>query len=190
LTTMCILLWSARQSKSYMGWLAFFLAAYLALAYPTIVNTIHATSPYTAEARGLSELLIVLATLAAPFILLRPRREWIAALVGIIGAILLAGLWFSVQWLPPTLMIWSVALTGYLPAPIYILAFGLWLYTFTSLMKRENTRRQALGLALIALGGLRWDLSYYALLVLLGFLLLSGAVNGLDKNPDEHPKPA
>jgi hypothetical protein len=169
-----IALWFARHPKLYAGWLALFGGAYLALAYPTLVNTLHVTLPFTAHARAISELLILLSTLGAPFIL-RPRRDWIAVIVGMTGAILLAGLWFSVEWLPPTLMIWSVAFTGYLPAPVYTLALGLWLYTFTALMKTEGRRYHALGLALVALGGLRWDLSYYVLLALTGFLLLSGA---------------
>lgn len=178
-----IALWFARYSYQYFIWLALFGGAYLALAYPTLVNTLHVTLPFTAHARAVSELLVILATLGAPFIL-RPRRDWIAVIVGVVGAILLAGLWFSVQWLPPTLMIWSVAFTGYLPAPVYILALGLWLYTFTALMKTEGRRYHALGLALIALGGLRWDLSYYVLLALTGFLLLSGAN---DEPPQKGP---
>lgn len=178
-----IALWFARHSKFYVGWLALFGGAYLALAYPTLVNTLHVTLPFTAHARAISELLILLSTLGAPFVL-RPRRDWIAVIVGVVGAILLAGLWFSVQWLPPTLMIWSVAFTGYLPAPVYILALGLWLYTFIALMKTEGRRHHALGLALLALGGLRWDLSYYVLLALAGFLLLSGAN---DEPPQKGP---
>lgn len=177
-----IALWFAGHSHLYKIWLALFGGAYLALAYPTLVNTLHVTLPFTAQARGISELLLILATLSAPFIL-RPRRDWIAAVVGVIGVILLAGLWFSVQWLPPTLMIWSIAFSGYLPAPVYVLALGVWFYTFTSLI-RNGRRDQALGLALIALGGMRWDLSYYALLALAGFLLLSGI------NHDEHQRPA
>jgi len=186
LIAISIALWSSRQLKFYTSWLALFVAAYLALAYPTLVNTLHLTLPFTAQARGLSELFVILATLTAPFIL-RPRRDWIAIIVGVIGAVLLAGLWFSVRWLPPTLMIWSVALTGYLPAPIYILAFGLWLYTFTSLVKREDTRRRALGLALIALGGLRWDLSYYALLALTGFMILSNVTDEISYDKTQRP---
>ncbi len=187
LMTMGVALWFVRRLSFYTGWLALFVAAYLALAYPTLVNTLHLTLPFTAEARSLSELLIILATLTAPMVPLRtrgPRRDWTAVVVGVIGAVVLAGLWFSVSWLPPTLMIWSVALTGYLPAPIYILAFGLWLYTFTSLIKYNDARRRALGLALIALGGLRWDVSYYALLALIGFLLLSVG------KTDGHQRPA
>jgi hypothetical protein len=176
-----IALWFARHPKPYIGWLALFGGAYLALTYPTVVNTLHVTLPFTAHARALSELLVILATLVAPYFL-RPRRDWIAALVGAIGMILLAGLWFSVEWLPPTLMIWSIAFAGYLPAPVYILALGLWLYTFTALMRTEGARGYALGLALSALGGLRWDLSYYTLLALTGFLLLSD-VN--DKQPQK-----
>jgi hypothetical protein len=187
LIIMGVALWFARRLGFYTGWLVLFGAAYLALVYPTLVNTLHLTLSYTAQARGLSELFIVLATLTAPFIL-RPRRAWTAVVVGVIGAVLLAGLWFSVRWLPPTLMIWSVALTGYLPAPIYIIAFGLWLYTFTSLVKREDTRRRALGLALIALGGMRWDLSYYALLALTGFMFLGNVVEEISYG--EHQRPA
>jgi hypothetical protein len=156
------------------AWLALFVGAYLALAYPTLGATFHLPLPFTPNVHALSELFAVLAAALAP-LALRPRFDWRALLVGAVGAGLLAGLWLSLPWLAPTLMIWSVAFTGYLPMPVYVLALGLFLYALVALALRDGARCLAWGLALIALGGLRWDVPYYILLALFGFLLLNGA---------------
>lgn len=174
LAAMGIALGAARRPCRRPGWLALFGLAYLTLAYPTLGATLQRALPFTPNAHALSELFATLAAALTP-LALRPRFDWRALAVGVGGASLLAGLWFGVPWLPATLMIWSVAFTGYLPMPVYVLALGLFLYALVALALDHDARRLAWGLALIALGGLRWDVPYYTLLALLGFLLLSGA---------------
>ena len=174
LTTMGVAFGVARCPSRHRGWLALFGLAYLTLAYPTLGATLRLALPFTPNAHALSELFAVLAAALAP-LALRPRFAWRALVVGAVGASLLTGLWLSVSWLPATLMIWSVAFTGYLPMPVYVLALGFFLYALVALALPDGARDLAWGLALMALGGLRWDVLYYTLLALYGFLLLSGA---------------
>lgn len=72
-------------------------------------------------------------------------------------------------WFVKAVGIWTVGLTFYLPAPLYGLALaGL----VRELLSSRGSRRS--GLLLMGLGGLRTDLSYFALLGLLGVLMWAG----------------
>jgi hypothetical protein len=176
-TVMAAALWAVDCPCRRPAWLALFGATYLLVLYPTLSGTLALQLPLVPLAHTLAETGAVLAAcLALPA--LRPRFEWRALLPAMVAAGLLAGMWFSVSWLPPTLMIWTVAFTGFLPAPVYIVALGLFVYTLCASILNAGGRTAVPavvpGLALIALGGLRWDFSYYVLLGLLGLLLLAG----------------
>jgi hypothetical protein len=178
--TMTAALWTVNCPCQRPFWLAIFAAAYLFILYPTLAATLALPLPFVPVAHALAELLAVLAACLAP-LALRPRFERRALLLAGTAVVLVTGMWFSVAWLPPTLMIWTVAFTGYLPAPVYILALGLFLYTLVALTLNGGAHRNrvptaVLALLLIALGGLRWDVGYYTLLGLFGFLTLSGVV--------------
>jgi uncharacterized membrane protein YecN with MAPEG domain len=177
-TTMAAALGAVNCPSQRRAWPALFGATYLLVLYPTLGATLALRLPFVPAAHSLAEIGAVLAACLAP-LALRPRFDWRALLVAVTSAGLLAGMWFSISWLPPTLMIWTVAFTGFLPAPFYIVALGLFLYALLALTFNGGERATpvpavVLGLTLIALGGLRWDFSYYVLLGLLGFLILSG----------------
>jgi hypothetical protein len=180
LAAMAAALWAVDCPCRRPGWLALFFAVYLLVVYPTLAATLALPLPFVAGAHTLAEIGALLAAcLALPA--LRPRFEWRALAVAIAVAGLLAGMWFGAPWLPPTLMIWTVAFTGFLPAPLYVLALGIFVYT-TLVFTLNGGRETALppvviGLVLVALGGLRWDFSYYVLLALPGFLLLTGTAD-------------
>ncbi len=165
--------WFAKQSRpANRIWLGVFIATYFLLGYAVSAPLFRIDFFPRPTVLALAELFAVLAAVGAPFVL-NVHFDWRAAMVAVIGAIVLSGLWLGVAWLPPTIMIWTLAFTGYLSPPVYVLAFGVFLYTFTSLVLRSETRRFALGWSMIALGGLRWDYPYYTLLALMGFLLLA-----------------
>lgn len=119
--------------------------------------------------RALGEAVAVMGAVGAP-LLLRPRFDRIALLIGLGAVVALSAMWLAVRWLPPTLMIWSLSFSAYLPAPLYVVGMGGWLYTFVALARRSKARCLAWGMALIALGGLRWDVAYYVLLTVVGCL--------------------
>lgn len=94
------------------------------------------------------------------------RAKLAAGLVA--GLILTLGL-FVAGWFVKAVGIWTVGLTFYLPAPLYGLALaGL----VRELLSSHEPRRS--GLLLMGLGGLRTDLSYFALLGLMGVLTWAG----------------
>jgi hypothetical protein len=177
-SAMVTALWAVDCPCQRPAWLALFCATYLLVLYPTLGATLALPLPFVPAAHALAEIGAVLAACLAP-LALRPRFDWRALGVATATASLLAGMWISISWLPPTLMIWTVAFTGFLPAPFYIAALGFFLYALLALTFNGGERATpvpavVLGLTLIALGGLRWDFSYYVLLGLLGFLIVSG----------------
>jgi len=160
------------RSPAYQAWLGLVLAIYLLLGYATMAPVWQINLIARPLVLALAELGAVLAALSTPLIF--PLRwDWRAAIVGATGGILLSGMGLRVGWLPPTIMIWTFALTGYLPLPAYALALTLFLYTLTSLALQTETRYLASGLILMALGGLRWDYPYYVLLAVLGVVMLT-----------------
>lgn len=165
--------WLVVQSRSLNRiWLGLFIVTYFLLGYAVNASLLKLDVLPRPIILALAELFAVVAVLGAPFVL-NVRFDWRAAMVAAIGVIVLGGMWLNVVWLPPTIMIWTLAFTGYLSPPVYILAFGVFLYVFIGLALRAETRRLALGLSLSVLGGLRWDYPYYTLLALSGFLLIT-----------------
>lgn len=89
--------------------------------------------------------------------------------VGLVAGLIPTLTLFVAGWFVKAVGIWTVGLTFYLPAPLYGLALaGL----VRELLSSRGSRRS--GLLLMGLGGLRTDLSYFALLGLLGVLMWAG----------------
>lgn len=89
--------------------------------------------------------------------------------VGLVAGLILALALFVAGWFVKAVGIWTVGFAFYLPAPLYGLALaGL----VRELLSSQGSRRS--GLLLMGLGGLRTDLSYFALLGLLGVLMWAG----------------
>ena len=171
LITMTFGVGQIRRARGINVYLALVVVAGLGLAWGAGVAAMQIPFAQSMQLRALSEAAAVMCGLGAP-LLLRPRFDRVALLIGLAAAVVLSAMWLAVRWLPPTLMIWSLSFSAYLPAPLYVLAVGGWLYTFVALARRSETRRLAWGMALIALGGLRWDVAYYVLLAVAGCLVL------------------
>jgi len=160
-----------RRTRGINVYLALVSLAGLGLAWGAGVAAMQIPLAQSVQLRALSEAAALMCGLSAP-LLLRPRFDRVALLIGLAAAVVLSAMWLAVRWLPPTLMIWSLSFSAYLPALLYVLGMGGWLYTFVALARRNETRRLAWGMALIALGGLRWDVPYYVLLAVVGCLVL------------------
>lgn len=136
-----------------------------------------------------------LALLVSPALLLAFRPGWRprAAVVATGVALLYGAATLAQPWMVATLLIWDFSFTSFLPSFIY--ALGLWLvaYTLVAFLRRPGGERVGLGLALMALGGLRLENSYFTLLALAGILLVAGALEEHSAALWRHPaalKPA
>ncbi len=100
----------------------------------------------------------------------RPPASRRAFLVATLGGALLVGMALGRPWLPSAFAIWNFAFTLFLPFWLYVIALWLYLYTLAACWASGQPihREVALGLALVALGGLRADFSYTQRLALLG----------------------
>lgn len=75
-----------------------------------------------------------------------------------------------------TLSIWTVAFSLYLPSPVYALGLGVFVARVLALRSRPATTPLAIGLVLVAIAGLKADLSYVPLLWLLGLAISCGLI--------------
>jgi hypothetical protein len=118
--------------------------------------------------------LAVLVALMAYFVY-RPARSKLALAGALSITALLGGFWFFRPHLASALTQWTVDFASFLPPWLYVLGLAGFLYAVMALARSNNARLRsaAWGLMLIALGGLRWDYTYFTGLGLLGFLLLA-----------------
>ena len=156
------------------------VAIYAALAYPVALATAArlgwqwAASASSAASHFVAEGLAVLVALMVYFVYCPTRSK--PALTGALSVTaLLGGFWFFRPHLASALTQWTVDFASFLPPWIYLLGLAGFLYTAMALARSNNTRLRfaAWGLTLVALGGLRWDYTYYSGLGLVGFLLLA-----------------
>ncbi len=153
---------------------------YVALAYPTVMATLARlgwrgiASESSVAPHLMAEGLAVLVALMVYFVY-RPARNWGAFVGAWIVTGLLGGFWFARPWLASALTQWTVDFATFLPPWLYLLGLAGFLYTVLGLASsgKVQPRFVAWGLTLVALGGLRWDYTYFSGLGLLGFLLLA-----------------
>ncbi|MBI2322578.1 MAG: hypothetical protein HYU88_10970 [Chloroflexi bacterium] len=131
-----------------------------------------------------AEALAVAAALALPWGLGGAlRRRHVALGLGL-GLLLLVA-HMARPWTLATIAMWTVAFTLFLPGALYAAALAA--ATSAALALRgspsASARQAAAGVLLIALGGLRLDFSYFALLGLVGLLVATRAL------PLSHPLP-
>jgi len=111
------------------------------------------------------EALALAAALAAPLILIRrpTRGDWLIALgaAAIVGA-MLAGRPTTAA----TTAMWSVSLTMWLPAPLYVAASGALALAIAAGRRTAASRNLAFALVLLALAGLRPEATYPVVMVL------------------------
>ncbi len=153
-----------------------FLAATVLGAYPVVAASaarldwalpVAPFAPFAGEALA---VVVALLTWAA----YRPRWSRSAVVVATVLTALFLALALVRPWLVSTLAMWTVTFSLFLPFPVYALALGLFVYGVAALAQGDlDQRRQAYGLVLIALAGLKWDYSYLSLLSILGFMLLT-----------------
>ncbi|TAK20735.1 MAG: hypothetical protein EPO26_17075 [Chloroflexota bacterium] len=111
------------------------------------------------------EALAVGAALAAPLALSRrPGRGAIVA--GFVAAALLLAIILGRPTTASSFAMWSFSFALWLPAPVYALAAGTLVVSLVDGLRRAETRRLALALALVALAGIRPEATYPALLAL------------------------
>lgn len=158
-------------------WLAVaFLAPYAAVSYYYLAQPATgygAAPPLALQTYFAAEALAVGAAIALP-ILIRARWNGRTALaVALLSALLLLGR-AGRPWLLATVAMWNFAFSMYLPAVAYAIAFGAYAYGLVALWREgSDGRRRAHGLVLILLAGLKLDYSYFGLLALAGYLLLT-----------------
>ena len=153
---------------------------YAALACPAALATAArlgwqwAASAPSAASHFIAEGLAVLVALMAYFVY-RPARSKLALSGALSVTVWLGGFWFFRPHLASALTQWTVDFASFLPPWLYLLGLAGFLYTAMALARSNNTRLRfaAWGLTLVALGGLRWDYTYFSGLGLLGFLLLA-----------------
>ncbi len=160
--------------------LVLLIVIYGVLAYSTVMATLArlgwqwGASASSAAPHFLAEGLAVLVALMVYFVY-RPvwNKGAIAGAWIVTG--LLGGFWIVRPWLASALTQWTVDFATFLPPWLYLLGLACYVYTLIALARSGMAagRLAAWGLTLIALGGLRWDFTYFSGLGLLGFLLLA-----------------
>lgn len=142
--------------------------------YPSLAGLGQAAMalPGTSLALTAAETAATLVPLALAWPLRQRWRRSDLAL-GALPAVLLLGAWMGARWMVGAAAMWSFAFALFLPGPVYALALGLFLASLRILSRGDPAERQAaLGLALVALAGLKMDFAYFAVLALSGYLVL------------------
>ena len=153
---------------------------YMALAYSTVMATVArlgwrgVATESSAAPHFWAEGLAVFVALMVYFVY-RPARDKGALAGAWVVTGLLGGFWFARPHLASALTQWTVDFATFLPPWLYLLGLAGFLYTVLGLASsgKVQPRFVAWGLTLVALGGLRWDYTYFSGLGLLGFLLLA-----------------
>jgi hypothetical protein len=152
------------------------LTSYLAVGYYLLAQTARALElslPGPLTAYLMAEAAAVAAA-ATALLLVRPSLRRAPLIFGTVcGAIvLIAGTLNS--WVFGIAMMWNFSFTTSFPVPVYAASAAILSYTLACLwIERGASRYLACGLVLIAVGGLKLDSGYTALLALAGCTLVS-----------------
>jgi hypothetical protein len=144
---------------------------FLAIA---LSHLLRATSPPAAAASGiglyqLAEAMALIAALGALALVRRPL-SWVALAAGVGAGALFLGWHAAIPWLPATVAIWNLGMSLYLPVAVYASGLAVFVTVIVHLSRQDG--RLAIGLLLVAMGGLKWDVPYLHLLAIAGLLLL------------------
>jgi hypothetical protein len=93
--------------------------------------------------------------------------------VATVVAILFSGMTMSMPSITPFILIWDFGFTSFMPIPVYLVATWVTVYTIVALLSDKRLTTAGIGMALIAIAGLRLDYSYFALLAMVGTLLIA-----------------
>jgi hypothetical protein len=153
------------------GWLWLVFGTYLA-ASAHYMARLAGMAASTSATLALAEALAFGAAALAPLALWagwRPR----AALLAALAALLYAGFSLAQPSIATFFVIWDLGLGSILPPALHSVALAALVYAVATAVTQPSLRLPALGLGLVALGGLRLDYTYYSLLAAAGFLLLA-----------------
>ncbi|MBI3952990.1 MAG: hypothetical protein HY330_00585 [Chloroflexi bacterium] len=169
------------------GWLWLVYGAYLAASAHFLARLAGAAGG-TGATLTIAEALAVAAALAAPLAL---RAGWQprAALVAGLVAVLYAGFALAQPSIARFFVIWDFGFGGALGPALHSLALAGLVYAVAAALSTPALRLPALGLWVVALGGLRLDYTYFGLLAAAGFVLLAAG----PRPPEEElaaPRPA
>ncbi len=168
--------------------LAFLALRHSYSAYPPLLLLVFAYGAASYHFAGRAALLALVLpggnaafALAEALVLLLPvtllyagRLRWHVPAAGLATGLsmLYGGMALAKPKIASAIVMWDIGLSSYLPAVVYVAAVWLLVYTVVLLLSREATQLAGVGLALLALGGLRFDYAYFSLLSLSGLLLV------------------
>jgi hypothetical protein len=183
LTALALALALAFAVSPLRGWAragaATLLAAYLAAAYYAVAQPARALGvelPGALAAYFAGEALALAGAAGALLIVWPGLRRGPAVAAAATGLLVLAARLLQ-PWTTGLAVMWTVAFSLYLPAPVYALAAALFTYALLASWRASGAARvRACGLLLIALAGLKLDYGYFALMALAGYLLAAGDV--------------
>ncbi len=108
---------------------------------------------------------------AAPILLLPDRRwRWWAAPLAVAAAVIYVMV--SSYAFVPLIAVWTVYITLFLPAPVYAVAAGAYVYDLADMLSRRSLRWMGYGLLLVALAGRVFQDTYLSFISLVGVLLI------------------
>jgi hypothetical protein len=128
-----------------------------------------------------AEVSLILSAITAPLLLKGPPLK-LATLAGLGATVVSAGAFVSGSSTLSILVLWNLGVPGWLPGLAYSLALGSLVATLWSAFS-SGQRSTAIGLVLLAAGGIGTISTYQTGLVLTGVLLLGGTVLTTDPDP-------
>ena len=128
-----------------------------------------------------AEVSLTLSAITVPLLLKGPPSKP-AILAGLGAAVVSAGAFVSGSSTLAILVLWNLGVPGWLPGLAYSLALGSLVATLWSAYS-SGQRSTAIGLVLLAAGGIGTISTYQTGLVLTGVLLLAGTVLTADPDP-------
>ncbi|MFQ5838894.1 MAG: hypothetical protein ACE5HJ_08985 [Thermoplasmata archaeon] len=179
-----ILLHPRKRSWDFLGSCAIVAAIGTTYYYQAALNSsaLGLGLPYASSIFSGGEVMAI----AAPILLL-PDRRWRAWVVPLALLPAIAFLMVSSNTFVPLIATWTVYFTLLLPAPIYAVALGAYIYSVTDLLSTRSQRWMGVGLMLVTLGGRMFQNTYLALLSLLGALLIILPISALVAEASEVP---
>ncbi|MFN3973746.1 MAG: hypothetical protein ACK4K2_00475 [Dehalococcoidia bacterium] len=164
--------WSASGNIALRAWMwgvvgVEVLGAYSALVSP--LGLLGRPLPGASLAVQGAEGMVLLLAVGAAF-WLRPR--WNPVALAVAGGVctLFLGMGLSRPWTASTIAIWTMGTPLSTGVPVYALAMGVFVYCLADAFGRDG---RSLGLALLALSGVRVDIPYMAALALAGAALMA-----------------
>lgn len=118
-----------------------------------------------------AEALVLAGATLLPLVV-RVRRDRLAALVGLVAGLGVLGMLTANASTTKILLLWNIGLSGYFPDVVYAVAFGALVYTVIALARSGNHLR-SLAILLVLAGGIGLHSTYQTGLVVAGLGVLA-----------------